>query len=173
MPPRKRAPTTADEATTDAAALTTSITCRGRKLIVKVPRPEQRSIWLRTAQRLNDIGPGLEAAKDTVERTRIAAEAAHGGAKVTADRDYANARDELSALAEQISPLVDRAIRVIQSVLVLQADKDWVEDRILDDATLEQLSEESIGQAVEAFRALPGATVEPDAVETGPKAVRR
>jgi hypothetical protein len=173
MPPRKRAPTTADEATTDAAALTTNITCRGRKLIVKVPRPEQRSIWLRTAQRLNDIGPSLEAVKDTVERTRIAAESAHDGAKVAAERDYANARDELSALAEQISPLVDRAIRVIQSVLVLQADRDWVEDLILGDATLEQLSEEIIGQAVKAFQALPGATVEPEPAEPGPRAVRR
>jgi hypothetical protein len=53
---------------------------------------------------------------------------------------------------EEVGKLLDRGVRVIQSVMASQADRDWLEDELLDGVLTLEAAAGIITEAIAAFR---------------------
>jgi hypothetical protein len=88
-----------------------TITFHGRDMVVAFPTAEQLTVWQRTGSRFT-------ALQEKADR-------------IKAQGDDAS-DDDQAALRRDTSEMLDRALRVVQSVQVNQADQFWLEDRLLD-----------------------------------------
>lgn len=129
-----------------------------RELIVHTPDEGQLAVWAASAERFQTLGSEWAAS-----------------AEALAGRDD-NDPDVLAFRAErneQATRALTRAIKIVTSALVRQADRDWIEDQMLDRkfGLAETLG--VITGAVEELRRLKGASAS-TAPTTGPvKKARR
>lgn len=95
-----------------------------RHMQVRIPSPEQLAVW-------QSIGETF---------TRLGAEWAHQKSAVAhlpADAPEVTGMNAIQA--RQAIRGVNRSIRLIKSVLVKEIDHEWVDDAIMDGATIEQM----------------------------------
>lgn len=111
------------------------ITFMGRKILVQAPTAEQIGVWQRTARRFEDA--------DLTHRP-------------------GDSPDVLVAKNRKAGKLLDRGIKIIESVLVDEDDRDWLEDQLLDRvmtlgeaANIISLAVDAFGQAEQAPRTGP------------------
>jgi hypothetical protein len=138
--------TPVEEQTTPPSPGHKTITFHGRDMVVAFPTPEQLTVWQRTGSRFT----ALQERADQIQAQGDAA-----------------SDEEQAALRRDTSGMLDRALRVVQSVLVDQDDQFWLEDRLLDGTLTFGQALDLMPAVLEAFR---GRTAAP---ATGPSRARR
>ncbi len=150
-----------DDTTADAEATANAprnvIVFHGRTMKVNRPGPEQIVVWKRIAERAAGIGRETATPKACPECKGKA-----GGCEACHFTG--------SAHTGTVLKLFDRALKIISSVLVDEADRDWVEDQLLEGAINLNAAGEIVSLAVDQMVA---ATKGRTAPKTGPVATRR
>lgn len=154
-PPTGAAPTEPDDQAA-AAGPKGEITYRGRTMKVRRPTPEQLMVWKRIAEQ------GLAVAADEQANPgQLCAECGGEGCDTCHNTGKAH--------TAKVMKLFDRALRIIASVLVDEADRDWLEDQLLDGTVNLNAAGEIVTLAVNDMIA----GREKAAPRTGPTATRR
>lgn len=118
-----------------------------RHMRVRIPSAEQLAVW-------QSIGETF---------TRLGAEWAHQSALVAdLPEDHPEAVGVRSKQNRQAIRGVNRSIKLIKSVLADEADHEWVDDMVMEGATIEELLG-IVTHAVGAIRTSSGTTAKPAA----------
>jgi hypothetical protein len=97
---------------------------RPRRMQVRIPSPEQLAVWQSIGETFTRLGAEWEHQRSTV-------------AHLPADAPEVTGMNAIQA--RQAIRGVNRSIKLIKSVLVNEIDHEWVDDAIMDGATIEQM----------------------------------
>lgn len=131
-----------------------TIEFRGRTMAVKRPSPEQLAVWRRIANQGLAIAADPNPERPCAECNGDGCETCHHTGK---------------AHTAAIMKLFDRALKIIGSVLVSEADRDWLEDQLLEGDLDLNAAGEIVSLAVSNMVSEKGKV----APKTGPTAQRR
>lgn len=95
-----------------------------RRMQVRIPSPEQLAVWQSVGETFTRLGTEWEHQRSTV-------------AHLPADAPEVTGMNVIQA--RQAIRGVNRSIKLIKSVLVNEIDHEWVDDAIMDGATIEQM----------------------------------
>lgn len=125
-----------------------------RRMEVRVPSPEQLAVW-------QSIGETF---------TRMGSEWSHQRAAVAdLPADHPDAVAVRTKQNRQAIRGVGRSVKLVKSVLVNEADHEWVDDMLLEGADLDKLLG-IVSQAVDAIRESGGSTGTGGKGKASPKA---
>lgn len=131
-----------------------TIVFRGRTMAVRRPEAEQIAVWKRIADR-------AAAFRDESDTPKLCPECKGSGCETCHNTG--------SAHTTTVLKMFDRALKIINSVLVDEADRDWIEDQLLEGQVDLQGAAEIVSLAVRQMTASAGRA----APKTGPTATRR
>lgn len=123
---RRATPNAASSATQEPLSIDFALNEGGlpRHMAVRMPTPEQLAVWASVGEQF----------------TRLGAEWAHQNAAVAdLDSDHPDVVGVRTTQNRQAIRGIGRGVKLIKSVLADEADHEWVDDAIMEGATLEQM----------------------------------
>jgi hypothetical protein len=126
-----------------------------RKMAVRVPAPEQLAVWQNIGETFTRLGHEWAADAATV---------------ADLPEDHADSVAVRRKQNQQATRGIVRSLKLLKTVLMDQADHDWVDEMILEGATLDQMMG-IVTEAVSAMRKRAKANMagKPSAADTGVK----